>query len=627
MSRSRSRDVLSRSASSSSLNGSNHGGTIWSPAIERQLSSSFYFTRRVLSLVLLCLVLLVGGSVGWIFVRRPGTSEPQGRRPAKRELRVCIVYDAAASEPGLAVALAEVLRALTSSLHADVTALRLDDPRGTPLPAILGAAIDSAGGMVRWTTLPPTRHTYDASAAAVASYRALAWLRDARLPFDHIIFHASGGAGHYALLAREEGLALTQSYVTVVVLAPRQLLWRRRPGAGATIEELEEDHMQRGVAARADALVTSAAALRFMRAHRWKLPQQTTTWDSRRDARRAAQDEGEDEDTNVNPSDPRRSDALLTNLPQLWDGLPALRKVPKPDQLLAGLEKKVNLHANGATRSVHAPLVSVIVVHHERGPLLLQALDSIRKQTIAPRHVQAIVVDDGSTSAAALAVLDRVRNWPEMTTGRWLLLRRPWRYLGAARNEAARYASGMYIYFLDDDNCLKRHALHTLLTAAAVTNAHVLTSFNEKWKSQKAPPSADTEPTTERWLPLGDAAAVGIFKNCFGDAASLVRRSAFVQLGGFTEDGGVGHEDWELWARAVLRGYTLRVVPEPLYWYRLGLPGSMLAESIGGGTLTQAQRHANHARNIRPYLQRLAGWPEAQDAVRLVQGMYLKRLD
>ena len=50
----------------------------------------------------------------------------------------------------------------------------------------------------------------------------------------------------------------------------------------------------------------------------------------------------------------------------------------------------------------------------------------------------------------------------------------------------------------------------------------------------------------------------------------------------------------------------------------------MLAESIGGGMIAQAQRHANHARNIRPYLQRLAGWPEAQDAVRLVQGMYLR---
>ena len=106
----------------------------------------------------------------------------------------------------------------------------------------------------------------------------------------------------------------------------------------------------------------------------------------------------------------------------------------------------------------------------------------------------------------------------------------------------------------------------------------------------------------------------------------MVRRTTFEALGGFTEDASVGHEDWELWARAVLHGYRLQVVPEALYWYRLAR-GSMLAESIGGGTLTQAQRHANHARNIRPYLQRLAGWPEAQDAVRLVQGMYLKRLD
>ena len=62
--------------------------------------------------------------------------------------------------------------------------------------------------------------------------------------------------------------------------------------------------------------------------------------------------------------------------------------------------------------------------------------------------------------------------------------------------------------------------------------------------AQAAPPDGDEHPRTERWLPLGDAAAVGLFKNCFGDAASLVERRAFEALGGFTEDGGVGHEDW-----------------------------------------------------------------------------------
>ena len=50
----------------------------------------------------------------------------------------------------------------------------------------------------------------------------------------------------------------------------------------------------------------------------------------------------------------------------------------------------------------------------------------------------------------------------------------------------------------------------------------------------------------------------------------------------------------------------------------------MLAESLGGSAFARAQRQANHARNLRPYLQRLAGWPEAQDAVKLAQGLYLE---
>ena len=101
---------------------------------------------------------------------------------------------------------------------------------------------------VRWVSLPPTRHAYDGSAAAASSFRALEWLRELTQPFDHVVFHAAGGAGYYPLLAREQELALTASRVSVVSLAPRQLVWRRRPGTGASVEELEEDHMQHGVA-------------------------------------------------------------------------------------------------------------------------------------------------------------------------------------------------------------------------------------------------------------------------------------------------------------------------------------------------------------------------------------------
>ena len=49
----------------------------------------------------------------------------------------------------------------------------------------------------------------------------------------------------------------------------------------------------------------------------------------------------------------------------------------------------------------------------------------------------------------------------------------------------------------------------------------------------------------------------------------------------------------------------------------------MLADSIGASQRSLAQRKLNNARNVRPYLEHLTSWPEAQDVVRLAQGMHL----
>jgi hypothetical protein len=112
-----------------------------------------------------------------------------------------------------------------------------------------------------------------------------------------------------------------------------------------------------------------------------------------------------------------------------------------------------------------------------------------------------------------------------------------------------------------------------------------------------------------RWLHLGGAAAVGVIENRFGDANALVRRSCFMALGGFSEDYGLGHEDWEFFARAVLTGYRLEVVPEPLFWYRVS----------AGSMLHSTQAHANYMRSLRPYMDAV---PDAmRDLLVLAQGL------
>src|SRR5262249_54861778 len=125
------------------------------------------------------------------------------------------------------------------------------------------------------------------------------------------------------------------------------------------------------------------------------------------------------------------------------------------------------------------------------------------------------------------------------------------------------------------------------------------------------PPSEGQKPCC-RWLFAGLDTMAGIARNCFGDANALVRRSVFFALDGFTEDRGVTHEDWEFFARAMLHGYRLEVVPHALFWSRPA-PGSMPRPP---------PPQANYARSLRPYLEEVPG--TYQDLIRLAQGQSLR---
>jgi GT2 family glycosyltransferase len=88
------------------------------------------------------------------------------------------------------------------------------------------------------------------------------------------------------------------------------------------------------------------------------------------------------------------------------------------------------------------------------------------------------------------------------------------------------------------------HQLETYYRAAEYASADVLTCATVPF-SGSAPPTGYDESTDAMWLPIGAALAGGAYENVFGDAQALVRREVLEALGGFSEDFGVGHEDWE----------------------------------------------------------------------------------
>jgi glycosyltransferase involved in cell wall biosynthesis len=176
------------------------------------------------------------------------------------------------------------------------------------------------------------------------------------------------------------------------------------------------------------------------------------------------------------------------------------------------------------------------------------------------------------------------------------------RYLGAARNAGARAATTAYVAYCDDDDVLEPDFVSTLVGTADRAGATAVVSalLNREVDEAGELRAEGLDPV---WVFLDGAVEVGTIWNTFGGAGMLVRRDALLDIGGFHERRGVGHEDWDLLARLALAGHAVIGVPRPLYHYRIR-PGSMI-------------RVTSQYQNMLPVLdgyraqlpEALQGWP------------------
>lgn len=261
-------------------------------------------------------------------------------------------------------------------------------------------------------------------------------------------------------------------------------------------------------------------------------------------------------------------------------------------------------HPCGDARETESrPLVSVCLLHFNRPYYLRQAVESLYAQDYP--NFEVIIVDDGSTTSEALATLDALE--ADFHPRGWIVLRQENRYLGAARNNAARHAHGRYLLFMDDDNYAKPHEISTFVSVAINTNADILTCNMDLFSGDE-PPSVETS-DGHCWLFQGGPPALGLFRNCFGDANAFIKADVFATLGGFVELHGIGHEDWELFARATLAGYKLQVIPDPLYWYR---------ETKGSVLRGKRNKYHYYMNSLDPYLKNVPH--EFRDLLMLLHG-------
>ncbi|OIR57414.1 MAG: uncharacterized protein A8A55_1830 [Amphiamblys sp. WSBS2006] len=257
------------------------------------------------------------------------------------------------------------------------------------------------------------------------------------------------------------------------------------------------------------------------------------------------------------------------------------------------------------------PLVSVVVAHHNRHALLRQSLRSLEKQTYPAMEI--VVVDDGSTDPASIEYVSDL-GWRYWKTRRWRVLREPNRYVGAARNTGARHAKGEYVLFFDDDDVAKPHLVSTMVRVAQTTGADIVTTGYDLFRGNSDPRPRDV---LGRRLYLGNSPLIGVSENCFGDSAMLVEKRFLENSGRFTEDYGVGFEDYEFLVKAGLNGATIEAIPEGLRWHRRH-----------PNTVTQlSNTKANRIRFLRSYNERFSLLHRTiQDMVRLFQQKHFKQV-
>ena len=219
------------------------------------------------------------------------------------------------------------------------------------------------------------------------------------------------------------------------------------------------------------------------------------------------------------------------------------------------------------------PLVSAVVLAHNRVDSVHVVLERLRGLPLT----EVIVADNASTDATR----DLVARWG----GNVSLLALDQNLGVAARNLAARRASGELILMLDDDSYPLPGAVEILVAAfqrdprLGIAGGRVIDVDARGLRVRNG-----TEPGSFDWFfrpPGSEAAPLEGFPACFfAQCGCVVRRSAFLDVGGCFEPFFFYGEELDLTARMVAAGWKVSYFPQATFEHRRERPTGRSSPAI-----------------------------------------------
>lgn len=228
---------------------------------------------------------------------------------------------------------------------------------------------------------------------------------------------------------------------------------------------------------------------------------------------------------------------MINRLKPDFTNVPGRRVVPR-------------MYGRKAMESLHVD-VSVITPYYNTDEFIGETFISLLAQSL--QNWEWVIVDDGSTNQQAIDALRNLAGKDDRIS----VIRQANAGPGAARNAGVRHANGRYVCLLDHDDMLEPTFLEK---CAWFLDSHQEFAFCNSYYVIFG--------ELERLGTVGYERGRHYLKANSAPPISVIRRSAFLDCGGFDESVRDLYEDWDFWLAMANAGHWGYTIPEFLEWYR-----------------------------------------------------------